>query len=243
MPRADYGIYGSLAFFAILAIVTSLSLALTVFTVSSQDLFLGIFAVSAMLLAASLTAMIYISRRTGIVPKVLKATKITPDVQVLDVGTGRGFLAIEIAKAVKGCRIVGIDLWDKPAKGQMHKGFVIGNSKENAERNAVLEGVADRVEFIQCDAREMPFESESFDIVVSCATLHQIFQLGKGDESVLGEIGRVLKHGGRLVNVDFMIGQRMIEKLQQLGFTDIEITETKPRSLSFYPKMLSTTKG
>jgi SAM-dependent methyltransferase len=146
---------------------------------------------------------------------------------VLDVGTGRGFLAIELAKAVPGCHVVGIDIWNGPAKGQMHKGFLIGNSKENAERNARLEGVSDRVEFRQCDAREMPFDSESFDVVVSSAAVHQMIEFGVDRPRVLDEIYRVLKPEGRLAIGEPMIGQRIGERLRVAGLSGIEIQSLK----------------
>ena len=146
---------------------------------------------------------------------------------MLDVGTGRGFLAIELAKAVPGCHVVGIDIWNGPAKGQMHKGFLIGNSKENAERNARLEGVSDRVEFRQCDAREMPFDSESFDVVVSSAAVHQMIEFGVDRPRVLDEIYRVLKPEGRLAIGEPMIGQRIGERLRVAGLSGIEIQSLK----------------
>jgi len=244
MNSADYGIYGSLAFYIALAVIASLSLVLVVFTDFLRVLFIVTLSVSASLLILSLIVLFLISRRIGIVPEIVAAAKIGANDRVLDVGTGRGFLAIEIAKAVPGCRVLGIDVWDAPAKGQMHKGFLIGNSKQNAEENASLEGVSDRVEFRQCDAREMPLEAESFDVVVSYAALHQMIDFGTGSPGVLEEIYRVLKPAGRLAVVEPMIGQRIAEKLREVGFREIEVYEVvSPRPASFFMRMLSAVKG
>jgi len=244
MSSSNYGIYGSLAFYAALAVVAFLSLVLVVFTEFLRVLFIVTLSISIALLILSLIVLFLISRRIGIVPEIVTAAKIRASDRVLDVGTGRGFLAIEIAKAVPGCRVLGIDIWDTPAKGEMHKGFLIGNSKQNAEENASLEGVSDRVEFRQCDAREMPLEPESFDVVVSYAALHQMIGFGKGSLGVLEEIYRVLKRTGRLVVVEPLIGQRIAEKLREVGFREIEVHRVaSPGPESFFMKMLSAVKG
>ena len=47
-----------------------------------------------------------------------------PDAHVLDVGTGRGFLAIETAKKFGFAHVTGVDLWAEKAPGQMHQGFL-----------------------------------------------------------------------------------------------------------------------
>jgi len=243
MNSANYGIYGSLAYYVALAVIASLSLVLLVFTDFLRALFIVTLPVSVALLILSLIVLFLISRRIGIVPEIVAAAKIRANDRVLDIGTGRGFLAIETAKAVVGCRVVGIDVWDAPAKGQMHKGFLMGNSKENAERNALLEGVSDRVQFRQCDARELPFESQSFDVVVSSAALHQMIGLGTDRPRVLEEIFRVLRPRGRLAVVEPMIGQRIGEKLREVGFRGIEVHEVANLGpVSFFMKMISAMK-
>jgi ubiquinone/menaquinone biosynthesis C-methylase UbiE len=193
----------------------------------------------------SFVVLFLLSRRIGVVPEIVAAAKIRASDRVLDLGTGRGFLAIEIAKAVPGCRVVGIDIWSNPAKGEMHKGFLIGNSRESAETNAILQGVSDRVEFRQCDAREMPFRSESFDVVVSYAALHQMAQFGaRNGDRVFKEIRRVLRPGGRFVAVEPLSGEGLARMLRELRFGEIQLLKVrKAGPLSFFFEMLSATKG
>jgi len=243
MTKANYGTYGSLKAYTALGITASLSLILGIFTEYLRALFMTIFfASSGLLLSVStILPVIYGSRRISLVPEIVAAGTIDSKDRVLDIGTGRGFPAIEIAKAVPSSRVVGVDVWDKPAKGQLHKGFIIGNSKEKAEVNALLEEVQDRVEFKQCDARDMPFESESFDVVVSFTAMHQMVYFSRNGDQVLKEIHRVLRPGGRLVDVDVMVGEQLIEKLRELGFREIKL-----RNLTGFPsflKILSATKG
>lgn len=124
----------------------------------------------------------------------------------------------------------------------MHQGFVLGDTKENAEINAHLEGVSDRVEFRQCDARKMQFEPESFDVIVSSFVMHQIVY-SKDGYRVLEETYRVLKPRGRLIIVDPIIGRIVTGKLQELGFRDLKVQKVRNLGpFSFLLKMLSATK-
>lgn len=110
----------------------------------------------------------------------------------LDVGTGRGLMAIALAKAEPGVRVVGVDIWTQRD--------LVGNSQARAERNARLEGVASRVRFRRADARALPFRTSSFDGVVSSLTIHN---LPEGDRpTAFREIHRVLRPGGRFAYLD-----------------------------------------
>jgi ubiquinone/menaquinone biosynthesis C-methylase UbiE len=82
------------------------------------------------------------------------------DGQVLDVGTGTGSLAIEFAKGMPGVKVVGLDLSDV--------------ALELARHNAQESGVSSRVSFEKGDAEDMPFEDNTFDVVISSNTLHLV---------------------------------------------------------------------
>lgn len=71
---------------------------------------------------------------------------------VLDVGCGVGVTPSYLAKTV-GCRVVGVDLLDRMV--------------EQSRGRAKTEGVEDRVEFRVADARELPFDDNLFDAVIS----------------------------------------------------------------------------
>ena len=71
------------------------------------------------------------------------------DLRVLEVGTGPGFFAILLCEL--GCDVTAVDL--TPAM------------LEEAKKNAGA--LADKINFIQGDAMNLPFEDESFDVVFS----------------------------------------------------------------------------
>jgi len=102
--------------------------------------------------------------------------------QVLDIGTGSGLLAIELAKASK-CNfdIVAIDISEN----------MIKKARENARRC----GVENRIRFLVGTAAALPFADNSFDLVISYASLHHWFQPGV----VFNEVARVLKPDGHAI--------------------------------------------
>ena len=79
--------------------------------------------------------------------------------RVLDIGTGSGRLAIELARAGgTDFHITGVDVSDD----------MLDLARENARKA----GVADRIDFILGNAADMPFPDGSFDLVISYASLH-----------------------------------------------------------------------
>jgi ubiquinone/menaquinone biosynthesis C-methylase UbiE len=102
--------------------------------------------------------------------------------EILDVGSGPGHLAIELARLLPDAKIVGLDLSESMI--------------EIAERSAAEQGVSDRVAFRQGDAAEIPFADCAFDFVVSSWSLH----LWRDSTQVFAEIYRGLRPGcGALV--------------------------------------------
>ncbi len=133
---------------------------------------------------------------------------------MLDVGTGRGLVAITLAKAVKNCKVIGIDTWSPVALSGLS-----GNTMENAQRNAELENVAHKVKFQQADARKLPFEDNTFDLV----TAHELLDtLIVGRDEALAEIYRVTKKGGKFVFSTAVSKFILVKKLSKLGFKRFE---------------------
>ena len=94
---------------------------------------------------------------------------------VLDVGSGTGFLAIEIAERAPGARVVGIDL-----------------SREMVRIAGAHARGLDNVRFRLADAAELPFDESSMDFIVSTGSMHH----WRRPVKVFNECFRVLKPGG-----------------------------------------------
>jgi ubiquinone/menaquinone biosynthesis C-methylase UbiE len=102
--------------------------------------------------------------------------------RVLDIGTGSGRLAIEMAK-IKDCHfdIVALDISEN----------MIRKARENARHY----GVENRIRFLVSTAAALPFADNSFDLVISYASLHHWFQ----PVSVFDEVARVTRETGQAI--------------------------------------------
>jgi ubiquinone/menaquinone biosynthesis C-methylase UbiE len=133
------------------------------------------------------------------------------DETVLDVGCGKGLLLVGAARRVKTGNAIGVDVW-------LTQGLS-GNRPESALENAAIEGVRDRVELKNADARELPFEDDSFDVVVSNFVVHEM-NTSADRARMLQEMARVLRPGGRLALIDFIFTKECVEILRQSGLPD-----------------------
>jgi len=130
------------------------------------------------------------------------------DERVLDVGCGLGLFLIGAAKRLKTGRAVGIDLWQAED--------LSGNTPAGTLNNATIEGVADKVEVHTGDARKLPFDNESFNVVLSSMALHNIYNAGERQTAVR-EIARVLKSGGRVLILDVRHTNQYAATLRDAG--------------------------
>jgi SAM-dependent methyltransferase len=135
------------------------------------------------------------------------------DERVLDVGCGHGLLLIGAAKRLTSGKAVGIDIWRNYDQAN--------NSAEATRRNVEIEGVSDRVEIRDADARNMPFPDGSFDIIVSSWALHNI-PTSAGRTQALREIIRVLRPGGQLAILDIWGTSKHVALLEESGFVDVQ---------------------
>jgi arsenite methyltransferase len=110
--------------------------------------------------------------------------------QVLDVGCGRGLMLIGAARRLGSGTATGIDVWQSEDLSGNHADAVL----ENIRRSCLTQNV--RVE--TADMRRMPFAAESFDVIVSRAAIHNLYQPADRAQA-LSEIVRVLKPGGHVL--------------------------------------------
>lgn len=132
------------------------------------------------------------------------------DEAVLDVGTGRGFLLVGAAKKLATGRGVGIDVWSQ--------GDLLNNTIALTQRNIDLEGVGGACRVLSADARALPFEDASFDVVLSNLCLHNIAD-AKGRDQACLEIARVLRPGGVALISDFKCTEDYAAVFRSQGLT------------------------
>ncbi len=153
--------------------------------------------------------------------RLLDLAELQPDSRVLDIGSGRGLLAIGAAKRSPGMRVTAVDLWQPQD--------LTGNSEEALRSNIDLEEVGGRVHVYEANARKLPFKQGSFDVVLSNLYLHSIGEnmgikgaIGKSYQEqerarALTEITRMLAPGGRAVISDSRYIDEDAAELTRLG--------------------------
>jgi arsenite methyltransferase len=142
--------------------------------------------------------------------QLLDSVRFSEDARVLDVGCGRGLMLIGAAKRLTTGTASGIDLWQAED--------LSGNRPEATMENAAREGVADRVDVQTADMRKIPFSDATFDVIVSCSAIHNIYDAA-GRRQAIAEIARVLKPGGEAVIDDIRHGREYAESFAANGCT------------------------
>ena len=111
------------------------------------------------------------------------ATVIPDGAAVLDVGTGPGVLLVELAYRRKDLRLAGVDLSEDMIAA--------------AERN--IAEFAGRASVRTGDVTALPFDDDSFDVVVTSLSSHH----WDDPVSAVPELARVLRRGGSFIDYDF----------------------------------------
>lgn len=122
---------------------------------------------------------------------------------ILDIGTGPGRLPLQIAHLIPDVKVVGLDV----------SPVMIRAAVKRAEKESLL----DRVTFVAGDANNLPFESESFDMVISTASLHH----WKDPLRIFSEAHRVLKPAGEawIYELRTDLPRDMRRMLRQCGYS------------------------
>ncbi len=116
------------------------------------------------------------------------------DEVVLDIGAGRGLMALGAAHRVPAGRVIALDLWSGKD--------LTGNTPDRLHSNARIERVAERVQVVTGDARTLNLADASIDAVLSVLCLHNI-EPTADRHAACREIARVLKPGGAAMVADF----------------------------------------
>jgi SAM-dependent methyltransferase len=216
--RGSYGIDGGFAGLAVFgAIEAGLAGAVAWAARHRRPAIAALAAVGRAAVAGSAASYLYSTGpgKRAIWAQLLDELGLRGDEHVLDVGCGRGAVLMLAARRLPAGRAVGADVWRRRDQS--------GNSRAAAERNAVAEGVRGRVELVDADARDLPFASASFDVVVSSLAISNIGEAG-GRARALGEAVRVLRPGGRLRIVDEG-ADRYAAVLREAGCADVAVRQ------------------
>lgn len=111
------------------------------------------------------------------IKKYLLPNKIYKAKTLLDVGTGKGYTAIELAR--EGMKVIACDLSPQSIKN-------LKRYKKELKLN--------NLNFIRCNAEKLPLKDESIDFLVANALLEHL----PNEEKAIREWKRVLKKGGRM---------------------------------------------
>jgi len=113
--------------------------------------------------------------------QIAKKLPVESGMCLLDLATGYGFFAIEVAKAYAGVRITGVDISQ--------------SCIENAGKNVEREGFQKCITIVKMDATHMSFSDSQFDMAFNFAGLEDIHMTRgeAGVAKVFREIYRVLK--------------------------------------------------
>ena len=173
--------------------------------------------------------------------KVVKTAAAAAPRAILDVATGTGDLAIQLARAIPAATVTGIDL----SEGMLAVG----------RRKVEEAGLSDRISLIQGDCLSLPFPDGSFDIVTAAFGVRNFEHLDKG----YAEMARVLRPGGRLIVLELSVPSSplvrpfyrlytrgVIPMLGRLVSSDSRAYSYLPESIAAMPrgvKMLSLMEG
>ena len=102
---------------------------------------------------------------------------------ILDIGTGKGLAAIEIAR--RGVPVTSVDVSEE----ELRMAFLNARAAE-VDRN---------IHFHIGDANELPFDDDQFELVTMINVLHHLDEV----EGIFGEVSRVLAPEGRFLVADF----------------------------------------
>jgi len=101
--------------------------------------------------------------------------------KIIDVGCGTGRHAIELTK--RGYSVVGIDL----SEAQLRR----------ARKKAAAEGL--EIQFVQCDARNLPFENEFDAAIMICEGAFPLMETDEMNFEILRSVTRALRHPAKFI--------------------------------------------
>jgi SAM-dependent methyltransferase len=137
-----------------------------------------------------------------VIPTFKEFYNLTAESRILDVGCGKGFMLYDFAQLIPEIMVAGIDISE----------YAIANAKEEVKP------------FVKVgDARELPFENNSFDLVISITTVHNLER--EGCKKSLQELERV-SSGGKFITVDAYFNDEEKKRMDMWNLTALTYMHT-----------------
>lgn len=123
----------------------------------------------------------------GLRNRISEDLKLEPEMNILDVGTGHGLFALEMAKQLENGNVVGID--------------VVDDGTRTARKLAKRARLTNLMSVVKADAVSLPFQDSCFDLAASFLGMRDIHMTrGKrGVRKAVEEMIRVVKQTSRIV--------------------------------------------
>jgi len=138
-----------------------------------------------------------------VIPSFIEHFALTPESSLLDVGCAKGFMLYDLQQALPGIALAGIDV----------------------SEYAISEGLPEVAPVMQvADAKALPFDDKSFDVVISINTVHNL-ELDECAQA-LQEIERVAKRGS-FITVDAYRDEIEHERMMAWNLTAKTIMSTQ----------------
>ena len=134
------------------------------------------------------------------IPAMIYALRLPYGKDILEIGCGRGVALPVLSERLMPASLVGLD----------NDRALIAVADERIRRS----GVDARV--LEADARDMPIESESVDVVIDFGTCYHVSGGRAGSRAALAEVARVLRPGGLFVH-ETRVAQRLAHPVRSFG--------------------------
>ena len=136
------------------------------------------------------------------IPLMIRALRLPRGGSVLEIGCGRGIALPVLFDRLEPHELVGLDV----------------DVALLAEAQARVWRTGTEATLVEGDVRDLPFESDRFDLVIDFGTCYHASDTMEGRGAVLGEVSRVLRDGGLFVH-ETRMAQRLAHPVRSLGRT------------------------